>query len=148
MARINRRLFIQGTAATGAAMTLAAPAIHAQEGQTLHFVPQADLSVIDPIWTTAYITRNHGYLVYDTLFGTDENSQIRPQMVDQVAVSAEGMKYTFTLRDDLRWHDGQAVLVGRLCGVSQALGTKGSFRPAPHGTHCEDRARGQEDIRA
>ena len=111
MARINRRLFIQGTAATGAAMTLAAPAIHAQEGgQTLHFVPQADLSVIDPIWTTAYITRNHGYLVYDTLFGTDENTQIRPQMVDQVAVSAEGMKYTFTLRDDLRWHDGQPVL--------------------------------------
>jgi peptide/nickel transport system substrate-binding protein len=111
MARINRRVFIQGTAATGATMTLAAPAIRAQEGgQTLHFVPQADLSVIDPIWTTAYITRNHGYLVYDTLFGTDENSQIKPQMVDQVAISAEGMKYTFTLRDGLRWHDGQSVL--------------------------------------
>jgi len=38
--------------------------------------------VFDPIWTTAYITRNHGYLVYDTLFGTDDTLQIRPQMVD------------------------------------------------------------------
>ena len=65
---------------------------------------------IDPICTTAYITRNHGYLVYDTLFGTDEQSQVRPQMVDRTSVSPDGMKYTFTLRDGLRWHDGQPVL--------------------------------------
>ena len=44
--------------------------------QTLRFVPQADLKIVDPIWTTAYITRNHGYLVYDTLFGTDENRRL------------------------------------------------------------------------
>jgi peptide/nickel transport system substrate-binding protein len=66
--------------------------------------------VLDPIWTTAYITRNHGYLVYDTLFGTDENLQIKPQMVDRTVASPDGMKYTFTLRDGLRWHDGQPVL--------------------------------------
>ena len=70
----------------------------------------AELKIFDPIWTTAYITRNHGYLVYDTLFGTDENYQIKPQMVDQTNVSADGMKYTFTLRDGLRWHDGQPVV--------------------------------------
>ncbi len=52
------------------------------------------------------ITRNHGYLVYDTLFGTDENLRIKPQMVDRTTVSADGMKYTFLLRDGLRWHDG------------------------------------------
>jgi peptide/nickel transport system substrate-binding protein len=72
-------------------------------------VAQADLKILDPVWTTAYITRNHGYLVYDTLFGTDEQQQIKPQMVDQVTVSTDGMKYTFTLRDGLRWHDGQPV---------------------------------------
>jgi peptide/nickel transport system substrate-binding protein len=48
--------------------------------------------------------------VYDTLFGTDENLRVKPQMVDRVTVSPDGMKYTFTLRDDLRWHDGQPVL--------------------------------------
>ena len=107
---ISRRQVVRGAAAT-AAITLGAPSVHAQNGrQTLRFVAQADLKILDPIWTTAYITRNHGYLVYDTLFGTDENHQIKPQMIDRTTVSPDGMKYTFTLRDNLRWHDGQPVL--------------------------------------
>jgi peptide/nickel transport system substrate-binding protein len=93
-----------------AAATFGAPAVHAQKGRrSLRFVAHADLKVVDPIWTTAIITQNHGYLVYDTLFGTDEQLQIKPQMVDHFAVSPDGMKYTFTLRDGLRWHDGQPV---------------------------------------
>jgi peptide/nickel transport system substrate-binding protein len=92
-------------------MALNAPSVHAQRrGPTIRFVAQADLKVLDPLWTTAYITRNHGYLVYDTLFGTDETLRIKPQMVDHFSVSADGMKYTFTLRDGLRWHDGQPVV--------------------------------------
>ena len=107
---LSRRQVLGGAAATTAAVTLGAPSVHAQKrGQTLRFVAQADLKILDPIWTTAYITRNHGYLVYDTLFGTDEQLQIKPQMVDRTTVSADGMKYTFTLRDGLRWHDGQPV---------------------------------------
>src|ERR1700745_651788 len=108
MGRISRRQLVQGTAA---AFALCAPSVKAQNSeQVLRFVAEADLKVLDPIWTTAYITRNHGYLVYDTLFGTDEHLQIKPQMVDRTTVSADNMKYTFTLRDGLRWHDGQAVL--------------------------------------
>jgi peptide/nickel transport system substrate-binding protein len=111
MARISRRQAVQGAAATAVATTLGTPSVHAQKGQqTLRFVPHAELKIFDPIWTTAYITRNHGYLVYDTLFGTDENYQIKPQMVDRTSVSADGMQYTFTLRDGLRWHDGQPVV--------------------------------------
>jgi len=95
-------------AAAGALRPLSA---HAQKPQrTLQFVAEADLKILDPIWTTGYITRNHGYLVYDTLFGTDVNQRIKPQMVDRVTVSPDGMKYTFTLRDGLRWHGGQPVL--------------------------------------
>ena len=110
MHRISRRQVVRGAAAT-AAMALGAPSVHAQNGrQTLRFVAQADLKVLDPIGTTAYITRNHGYLVYDTLFGTDEQFRVKPQMVDRTTVSPDGMKYTFTLRDGLRWHDGQPVL--------------------------------------
>src|SRR5215510_10160961 len=107
---ISRRQVIRGAAAA-AASTLGAPSVQAQKDQqTLRFVPHADLKILDPIWTTAYITRNHGYLVYDTLFSTNEQSQVRPQMVDRTSVSPDGMKYTFTLRDSLRWHDGQPVL--------------------------------------
>ena len=108
MGRINRRQLVQGAAAIFALSTPSARAQNSQ--QVLRFVAEADLRVLDPIWTSAYITRNHGYLVYDTLFGTDEKLQIKPQMVDQTVVSADGMKYTFTLRDGLRWHDGKAVL--------------------------------------
>ena len=81
----------------------------AQAQTTLRIVNHSDLKILDPVWTTGYITRNHGYLVYDTLFGTDETQQIKPQMVDHFTASADGMKYTFTLRYGLRWHDGQPV---------------------------------------
>ena len=111
MDRISRRQIVGDGAAAVAAIMVGAPSVHAQQDrQTLRFVAQADLKVLDPVWTTAYITRNHSYLVYDTLFGTDENFQIKPQMVDRVAVSADGMRYTFTLREGLRWHDGQPVV--------------------------------------
>jgi peptide/nickel transport system substrate-binding protein len=109
MDRINRRQVVRGATAT-AAIALCAPSVHGQKGQTLRFAPHADLKILDPIWTTAYIARNHGYLVYDTLFGTDESQQVKPQMVDRVSASLDKMKYTFTLRDGLRWHDGQAVV--------------------------------------
>ncbi len=75
----------------------------------LRIVPHADLKNLDPIWTTAYITRNHGYMVYDTLFAQDENLNVHPQMVGEHSVSADGMVYTFTLRDGLKWHDGDPV---------------------------------------
>ena len=84
MSQLSRRQFLAGATATAAAVALAAPHVHAQKpGGTLRFVAQADLKILDPVWTTAYITRNHAYLVYDTLFGTDEKLQVKPQMVEQ-----------------------------------------------------------------
>jgi peptide/nickel transport system substrate-binding protein len=78
------------------------------QGKTLTAVLHSDLRVIDPILTTAYITRDHGYMVYDTLLATDENFKVRPQMADW-KVSDDKLTYTFTLRDGLKWHDGQPV---------------------------------------
>jgi peptide/nickel transport system substrate-binding protein len=94
--------------AAGAAM-LAASVVSAQAQQTLRFVPHSDLKILDPIWTTAYITRNHGYMVYDTLFAMDANGEIKPQMVDKTDISADKLTYTMTLRDGLAWHDGAPV---------------------------------------
>jgi peptide/nickel transport system substrate-binding protein len=76
---------------------------------TLHFIPQADLRSLDPIWTTAYITRNFGYMVYDTLFALDKDLKPQPQMVDKWTVSDDKLSYSFTLRDGLKWHDGSPV---------------------------------------
>src|SRR5215470_10306217 len=90
MIRMSRRQVLGGIAA--AAATLGAPSVHAQKGrQTLRFIAEADLKLLDPIWQTGYITRNHSYLVYDTLFGTEENHQIKPQMVDRTTISEDGM---------------------------------------------------------
>src|SRR5690606_1644951 len=75
----------------------------------LRLVPHADLRNIDPIWTTAYITRNHGYLVFDTLFALDENLEVQPQMAEGHEVSEDGLVYTITLREGLTFHDGSPV---------------------------------------
>src|SRR6476469_5295665 len=77
-------------------------------GKTITAVMHSDLRVIDPIMTTAYITRDHGYMVYDTLLATDSNFKIQPQMADY-KVSDDKLTYTFTLRDGLKWHDGAPV---------------------------------------
>ena len=62
---------------------------HAQK--VLRIVPHADLKNLDPIWTTAYITRNHGYMVYDTLFAVDEKGEVQPQMVGEYSLSDDGL---------------------------------------------------------
>ena len=71
--------------------------------------PQSDLRVLDPIWTTAYITRNHGYMVFDTLFAIDAEFAPHPQMVGEHAISPDKLTYQFKLRDGLGFHDGQPV---------------------------------------
>ena len=81
----------------------------AAQQKVLKFIPQADLRILDPIATTAYITRNHGYMVYDTLFAIDEKFNVKPQMVDKYDVSKDGLTYTFTLRPGLKFHDGAPV---------------------------------------
>src|SRR5215510_13215975 len=86
-----------------------AMATEPKKGGTLKFIPHADLKVLDPVWTTAYITRNHGYMVYDVLFALDEKLQVQPQMVDTWEASQDGMHYTFHLRQGLKFHDGSPV---------------------------------------
>jgi peptide/nickel transport system substrate-binding protein len=88
---------------------LCVSAAEAQEQRLLKFIPQADLRILDPITTTAYITRNHGYMIYDTLFATDAKFQVQPQMVDKYELSKDQLTYSFTLRDGLKFHDGQPV---------------------------------------
>jgi peptide/nickel transport system substrate-binding protein len=82
--------------------------VNAQD-KVLRVVPHSNLNILDPIWTTQYMARNHGYMVYDTLFGTDEKSRIQPQMVDKWSVSPDHRLWSFTLRGGLEFHDGKPV---------------------------------------
>ncbi len=96
-------------AAAGALALAAATSPVVAQQKVLRAVMHSDLKIVDPIWTTAYITRNHGYMIYDTLFSLDANNEPKPQMVDTVNVSADKLTYTLKLRDGLLWHDGQPV---------------------------------------
>ena len=89
-----------------AALLLALPA---SAQSTLKIVMHSDLKILDPIWASAQISRTHGYMVYDTLFGLDGDLKPRPQMVDKWSVDPAGLVYTFGLRDGLAWHDGAPV---------------------------------------
>src|SRR5882762_2170128 len=88
---------------------LAAATTPALAQTTLRAVMHSDLKIIDPVWTTAYIVRNHGYMIYDTLLAVDEKLQIKPQMVDKWEVGPDNLSYAFTLRDGLEFHDGKPV---------------------------------------
>src|ERR1700722_11183060 len=108
MSHISRwkRSTIASAIALAAALALPMPTWAA--GKTITAVMHSDLRVIDPGFTTAYITRDHGYMVYDTLLAMDSNFKIQPQMAEY-KVSDDKLTYTFTLRDGLKWHDGAPV---------------------------------------
>jgi len=96
-------------AAIAASVLPTRPRAAASDKKTLRFIAQSDLRVLDPIWTTAYITRNHGYMVFDTLFAIDSKFKPHPQMVEGFEISPDNLNYSFVLRDGLKFHDGQPV---------------------------------------
>ncbi|HEX3573378.1 MAG TPA: ABC transporter substrate-binding protein, partial [Rhodopila sp.] len=102
---MNRRHFLAAAAATA----LARPAI-ASAAKPLIFVPQANLTSLDPVWTTATVTRNFALMVYDMLYGRDQNYVPRPQMVEGHVIDDDGKRWTMKLREGLLWHDGTRVL--------------------------------------
>ena len=103
---MKRRSFIAGTATT-----LAVPALARAAGTgVLRFVPAADMPSLDPIWTTASQTRDHAFMVYDTLYGLNDALQPQLQMLAGHVVDDDGKRWTMTLREGMRFHDNTPVL--------------------------------------
>ena len=90
------------------AFGLAWPAI-AQPAKVLRFVPQANLTLLDPIQTTATVTNNHAYYVFDTLYSVGPDGVSKPQMAEGHSVSSDGLVWTIKLRQGLKFHDGEPV---------------------------------------
>src|SRR5258707_8484579 len=115
-------------ALVGVALLLAPGAVSAETAaKTLRFTPPADLRSIDPIWTTAYVSRNFGYLVFDTLFALDKELKPQPQMVDTWKVSDDKLSWSFTLRDGLKWHDGAPVKAADCVASIERWGKRDPF---------------------
>jgi peptide/nickel transport system substrate-binding protein len=99
------------TATLAGATVLAAPRIGRAEPQkTITFVPHADLASLDPVWTTADVTRNFSLAVFDTLYGYDAQFKAQPQMVEGHTTGNDGTEWELRLREGLRFHDGTPVL--------------------------------------
>jgi peptide/nickel transport system substrate-binding protein len=123
---MKRREFLAGAAAT-----LAAPRIGAAQGASvLKFVPQADLVVLDPIWTTATVTRNHAFLVFDTLYGHDAAFKTQPQMAAGASTEDGGKTCKIVLRDGLSFHDGTPVLARDCVASIKRWGKRDGFGQA------------------
>src|SRR3954462_13310385 len=105
-----RRPLLQAALAAPAMLSATVRRAMAQDPRKLvRSVPIGDLRALDPIWTTTYLTRNHAYLVWDTLFALDATNQPRPQMVETWETSGDRRTWNFRLRPGLLWHDGQPV---------------------------------------
>jgi peptide/nickel transport system substrate-binding protein len=126
---MRRRTFLSASAAT-----LAMPAIsHAASQRVLKFIAQSDLAVVDPVWTTAYVTRNHGYMVFDTLYGQAGQSSgymATPQMVAGHVIDNDGKTWKLTLRDGLTFHDGEKVLARDCVASIKRWGARDAFGQA------------------
>ncbi|MCB1398181.1 MAG: ABC transporter substrate-binding protein [Rhodobacteraceae bacterium] len=109
MTNFTRRsaLMLGGGAAMG--LFVGPRGLRAQDNSLFRFVPHAALRVLDPVSTPAYITRDHGHMVYDQLFSLDATYQPTPQMVETWEESPDHLSWTFTLREGLAWHDGPPV---------------------------------------
>jgi peptide/nickel transport system substrate-binding protein len=101
----------RGLMAAGAAGLVAPRVVGAQgaAARTLRVIPQANLTSLDPVWTTAVVTRNNAFLVYDQICAQDAGGAIRPQMAEGWEVSDDRLSVTFTLREGLLFHDGERV---------------------------------------
>ncbi len=106
---MKRRDLFAGSGGLAAASLSAPASAQPANARRVTHIPQANLSTIDPFWTTAYIARNHGYMVYDQLYGLDLDFKPQPQMVEGHTVENDGLLWRFTLRDGLKFHDGEPV---------------------------------------
>jgi peptide/nickel transport system substrate-binding protein len=133
------------TLAAFAALGLAAcaasfPALAQTQPKTLKVVAHADLKILDPTFTTAYISRNFGYMVYDTLFAQDSTGKPQPQMVEKYTTSKDGKQWSFTLRPGLKFSDGSAVTAADAVASLQRWAARDSLGRAMTGVGAEWKA--------
>lgn len=105
------------------AAALAAPHLaRAAAADTLRFIPVADLTVLDPFFAGPDVTGLHATMVFETLYGMDRTLVPRPQMAEGHRIDDDGRRWTITLREGLRFHDGEKV---RASDVVASLGVWG-----------------------
>src|SRR5882672_5152420 len=124
---MRRRTFLAGLAAP-ALLSISARAQPAPRDRTLRVAPETLTTILDPHFTTSFTARDFSYLVFDTLFAVNDRWEPKPQMVERWERGADGMTWSFNLREGLTFHDGSPVTADdcvaslRRWGARDALG--------------------------
>src|SRR5580704_18075248 len=122
-----KRRDVLKSAVAGAAALAAPRAVQAEAARTINFTPHADLASLDPVWTTADITRNFSLAVFDTLYGYDAGFTVQPQMVEGHVISNDGKQWDLTLREGLAFHDDTPVLARDCVATIQRFAKRDPF---------------------
>jgi peptide/nickel transport system substrate-binding protein len=77
-------------------------------GGVLVWVPQGSVGNLDSTMSGSAIGRGVSWHFWESLMQWDQSGTLQPDMVEKWEIN--GAEYTFTLRDDLTWHDGTKVL--------------------------------------
>src|SRR6201996_9026822 len=126
---MQRRDVLKGAAAITAGLT-APNLVRAANAGVVNFAPQSDPASLDPVWTTADVTRNFSLAVFDTLYAYDAQFQVQPQMVQGQRIEDDGKTWELTLRDGLAFHDGQKVLARDCVASIKRFGARNPFGQA------------------
>ncbi len=124
MGKLNSTLKKSLLGLASAALLAATALTPASAETTLRATMHADVRTLDPHWTTQTIAGIHGMMVYDTLFGVDDEGVPHPQMVGDYSISDDGKEYSFTLRDGLKFHDGADVTTADVIASLKRWGEK------------------------
>jgi len=122
--RLSRRSFLASAVAAGFTAPLAhtllnpAPAVAALQdeppkgGQVIVGLSQ-EPTVFNPLKSTLEVDRGAQFAIFDSLWRIDENATLVPNLATEIptiengGISEDGLTYTFKLRDDAAWHDGE-----------------------------------------
>ena len=99
----------QPIAPTPGAVVKAKEQTGVKKGGTLIWALEAPVKAIDPVWTTATVTWRSSQMVYDSLQRLDTKYQYQNNGFTSWEQSADGLKWTFNLRDNMKFHDGSKV---------------------------------------
>jgi peptide/nickel transport system substrate-binding protein len=124
--RLSRRAFVGAAAAAGFSVAMAerllatttvaaAPARQdepPQGGQVIVGLSQ-EPTIFNPLKSTLEVDRGVQFAIFDSLWRIDPDAVLHPNLATEIpsvengGISDDGLTYTFRLRDDAAWHDGE-----------------------------------------
>ena len=93
-----------GTTATGEAAGSAEATEAGETGFTVQLGPNPE--TLDPALNASIDGGNTLLTIEEPLLIIDENNEVQPGQAESYTVSEDGLTWTFTLRDGLKWSDG------------------------------------------